>query len=356
MLNSFYKKKILLTGHTGFKGGWLAVALHALGAKVHGLALNPPEQHVLFSVVEGLFESDDRGDICNASLVARVVQEVMPDFVFHLAAQPLVMDSYIRPLETLHVNVVGMANVLDAVRRFAPMSNTVVVTSDKCYENRCWDYAYRESDHLGGHDVYSASKGAAELIAAAWRRSFFEGTEASGRIATARGGNVIGGGDFAQDRIVPDAVRAIRANETLILRNPAATRPWQHVVDCVFGYLKLGAWLSSVDAKKHAQERSFNIGPAASAEKSVEELVRQIFRNWPGKYTVCQSDNAPHEASRLRLANDKAAAVLGWRPCWGFEEAVERTVVWYKAWSAGASQKELLKIMEQQIQAVAEVS
>jgi CDP-glucose 4,6-dehydratase len=352
----FYSnKKIAVTGHTGFKGSWLTAAASLMGARVSGFSLNP-EHTELFEVSRRMLTADVRGDVRDRQAVANFLKVSKPDVVFHLAAQPLVRESYINPLGTLDTNVMGIANVLEAIRSHCPHAHCVVITSDKCYENRGWDYAYRESDHLGGRDIYSASKGAAEIVTAAWRRSFFESSEVTGRVATARGGNVIGGGDFSVDRIVPDAVRSIRAKKTLIIRNPRATRPWQHVVDCLFGYLKLGAWLSSADANKHLQERSFNIGPAASSEKSVEELVREIFRNWPGKYMVRQSDNAPHEASRLRLANDKASAVLRWRPCWGFEEAVSQTVVWYKAWSAGATQKELLKIMEQQIQAVAEAS
>ena len=248
-MKEFYQgKSVLVTGNTGFKGSWLTVWLKALGAEVSGFALEPEDGARLFRVVEGCLVRDFRGDMRDLSRVESAIEDTKPDLVLHLAAQALVRRSYEQPLETLTTNVVGTANLLDAVRRISPGSHCVIVTSDKCYENRGWDYAYRETDHLGGHDVYSASKGAAEIVVSSWRRSFFECENVPGRVATARGGNVIGGGDFSVNRIVPDAMRALSEGKPIGVRNPGATRPWQHVLDCLSGYLVLGAWLTGVEA------------------------------------------------------------------------------------------------------------
>lgn len=351
-LETVYRgKSALVTGHTGFKGSWLVLWLSQMGCEVTGLALDPkPEAEKLFNIVRPRLTGDYRADIRDATGVADVVCACKPHFVFHLAAQPLVIDSYRDPLNTVSTNVLGAANLLDAVRENAPSAHTVIVTTDKCYENREWPYSYRETDHLGGHDIYAASKASAEIITAAFRRSFFETHDVPGRVATARGGNVIGGGDYADNRIVPDMVRALSRNETVGVRNPQATRPWQHVLDCLSGYLTLGAWLDSTQADvENASERAFNFGPSSDCERSVRDLVSEVLQSWPGSWEDQSTPGTHHEASRLSIAIDLAAALLSWRPSWDFSETVCRTIEWYQAESSGSPDSELLKLMIAQI-------
>ncbi len=353
-LDSVYRgKRALVTGHTGFKGSWLTLWLSKMGCEVTGLALDPkPEAEKLFNIVRPELTGDHRLDICDAAGVADVVRSCKPDFVFHLAAQPLVIDSYRDPLTTVSTNVSGSANLLNAIRENAPQAHTVIVTTDKCYENREWPYAYRETDHLGGHDLYAASKAAAEIITAAFRRSFFESDDVPGRVATARGGNVIGGGDYADNRIVPDMVRALSKNEAVGVRNPHATRPWQHVLDCLSGYLTLGAWLSSDQANgENALQRAFNFGPTSDCERSVRDLVTETLRHWPGGWEDQSTPGAVHEASRLSIAIDLAASVLSWQPGWDFSQTVQRTVEWYRAESDGSNESDLRNLMISQIEA-----
>lgn len=355
MFDTFAGKRVLLTGHTGFKGAWLSLYLHRLGAKVSGFSLPPePCQEPLFRIVHEeptLMEHGDyRGNLLEPEVLRECVKEVQPDFVFHLAAQSLVRRSYRSPVETFGANVMGTAHLLDAVYHEAPESIVVVVTTDKCYENREWIYGYRETDPLGGRDPYSASKAAAELVTAAWRSSFFDQAGVVGRVATARAGNVIGGGDFAEDRIFPDLVRALSEGRPPGIRSPRSTRPWQHVLDCLTGYLWLARWLSGDNGPRGESARSFNFGPVFDSERSVANLVSECLRHWPGSWEDLSTPGAPHEAARLAVSSERANAVLGWRPRWGFETAVAETVRWYRAHTDGASAPALREMMLRQIE------
>ena len=338
----FYRgKRVLVTGHTGFKGSWLSLWLCELGASVTGLSLDPPTQPNLYEIVRGQvfakeIGEDGRGDIRDLGTVEHALENAAPEVVFHLAAQPLVRLSYEQPLETLASNVMGTAHVLEAIRRRGTACTVVIVTSDKCYENREWEFAYRENDPLGGHDIYSMSKAASELVAEAWRKSFFQATGGNGdiRMATARAGNVIGGGDFARDRIVPDAATALSEGKAVPVRSPGATRPWQHVIECLGGYLCLAARLATAEdgGERRRLESAFNFGPGPAANRPVSELVTEFLRHWPGGKWEDLSGRLgkqPHEAARLNLAIDKADAVLNWSPAWPFEETVRRTATWY---------------------------
>ena len=332
MFNGFYKgKRVLVTGHTGFKGGWLSLWLKRLEAKVWGLSLPPPTQPSFYDVIKPLaFAGDIQGDIRNLDLLLATVSEVRPDLVFHLAAQPLVRRSYAEPLETFLTNAVGTANLLEAVRRAERPCTLVIITSDKCYENREWEFAYRENDPMGGHDIYSMSKGAAELLCQAWNKSFFAPNPKLGPLATTRAGNVIGGGDYAEDRLVPDCVRALIEKKPILVRNPGAIRPWQHVLECSSGYLWLGARLAA--AGKHSPlAGGFNFGPGPAARHTVRNVVEEVLKHWPGQWVDGSGAGQPHEASLLTLAIDKACALLDWRPVWTFPEAIRQTITWYQA-------------------------
>lgn len=331
MFAGFYAgKRVLVTGHTGFKGGWLALWLNRLSAKVHGLSLEPPTFPNLYDTIRGrTFAAEYPCDVGNLKAVQAVVEKACPEVIFHLAAQPLVRRSYVRPIETLATNALGTANILEAVCRQELTCPIIVVTSDKCYENQNWDQGYRETDSLGGHDVYSMSKAAAELVVQAWRRSFFLPNPRLGNVATCRAGNVIGGGDYAEDRIVPDCVRALLDGRPIPVRNPHATRPWQHVLDCLSGYLWLAANL--VRADKHSPLAGpFNFGPGVQSNRTVKDLVQEILLYWPGKWENLGLPGAPHESSKLHLATDKAAVLLGWSSTWDFSESVRHMVAWYR--------------------------
>ena len=331
MFSHFYQgKRVLVTGHTGFKGGWLSLWLKHLGAEVHGLALPPEAECGIYSTAcAGVFASESMTDICDPAATTTAIHAVQPQVVFHLAAQPLVRLAYQQPVETIAVNVMGTMHVLDALRKLAqPPQSIVVVTSDKCYENMGWPYGYREVDPMGGHDPYSASKGACEILVSSWRRSFC--AQGSPRLATARGGNVIGGGDWAADRIVPDCMRALDAGVAIDLRNPQATRPWQHVLDCLSGYLWLGAKIAT-DQNYEALCSGMNFGPSQSCVKTVRALVEEALRHRAGTWRDKSDCNAPHEAKFLQLAIEKAATLLGWHPVWDFSTTVKHTMEWYAA-------------------------
>lgn len=330
-------KRVLLTGHTGFKGSWLSLWLEALGAEVYGLALAPDTAPSLFDQL-GLAQMPGHalGDIRAPETVAARVAETAPDIVFHLAAQPLVLCGYRAPLETWASNVMGTAHVLDALRAAERRVAVLCITTDKVYENREWVHAYREPDRLGGHDPYSASKAACELVIDSYRRSCFAGGPV--RVASARAGNVIGGGDWAKNRILPDLARARAAGEALAVRNPAAVRPWQHVLDPLAGYLMLAEALWE---GRPAAGSAFNFGPDPAEQRSVRELVGTALRHWPGNWRDASDPDAPHEAGRLSLATDKARALLGWAPRWGFAEAVARTMEWYRGVHEGADARAL---------------
>lgn len=331
MFGNFYTgKRVLVTGHSGFKGGWLALWLNHLGASVWGLGLQPPTSPNFYELIrDRIFEGEINCDIRQAKPLLEAIQRINPDLIFHLAAQALVGRSYAEPLETLETNVLGTAYLLDSIRQLGLSCALVVVTSDKCYENRQWDFGYREIDPLGGHDVYSMSKAAAELVAQSWRRAFFLPNTRLGNLATARAGNVIGGGDYAQDRLVPDCIRALLANQPIPVRNPLATRPWQHVLDCLSGYLWLGARLAQTD-KNSPLASGFNFGPGPQANRSVAELVQEILSLWPGQWLDASNAQAPHEAKSLNLTIDKAASLLQWTPNWDLREAIHHTIAWYK--------------------------
>ncbi len=290
------------------------------------------------------------GDIRGPVAIRDLVAEVRPEFVFHLAAQPLVRLSYREPIETYAVNVMGTAHLLDAVRLAGSPCSVVAVTTDKCYENREWVHSYREEDPMGGYDPYSSSKGAAELVVAAYRRSFFSSPSSPVRLASARAGNVIGGGDWAEDRIVPDCIRALGSEQKIIVRNRRATRPWQHVLEPLSGYLTLAAALGGESERSLTTNHqsvhlrsAFNFGPNLDSNRSVGELVTEILVNWPGQWVDQTDPDAPHEATLLNLATDKAYHLIGWRPRWDFEPTIARTVEWYRAIATGTDAAELTR-------------
>jgi CDP-glucose 4,6-dehydratase len=326
-------KRVLLTGHTGFKGSWLALWLLELGAVVTGFSLPPETDPNLFSQLGLESRLDHRlGDIRDSALVAELVQELQPEVVLHLAAQPLVRRSYAEPSATWATNVMGTLHVLEALRALHRPCTAVMVTTDKVYRNNEWLYGYREVDPLGGHDPYSSSKAAAELAIASWRSSFCgNGPYQTShlRLASARAGNVIGGGDWAVDRIVPDAMRALAGGAPIGVRNPSATRPWQHVLEPLGGYLLLAERLhTAADPPELAS--SFNFGPQLEANRSVRQLVEEALVHWPGAWEDQSDPAAPHEASLLHLVIDQAHHQLGWSPRWDFATTVDRTVCWYR--------------------------
>ena len=343
MLRENYNgRRVLITGHTGFKGSWLALWLHQLRANVSGLALAPEAGSKLFDSL-GLSQKLDHhlGDIRDAGLVDSVVAQTRPEIVFHLAAQPLVRLSYSQPVETWNTNVMGTIHVLEAVRKLESPCAVVAITTDKVYENNDAGRSFAETDPLGGHDPYSSSKAGAEIAIQSWRRSFF-GTTNPVALASTRAGNVIGGGDFATDRIVPDAIRAMSAGESVWVRNPGSTRPWQHVLEPLFGYLLLGAQMDQAlrlnnSTRRSILESSWNFGPALESVRPVHDLINLVTTRWPGGRWHHSADaKAAHEARLLALDPAKAARELGWQPRWTFEQAVNTTVDWYHAVHQGA--------------------
>ena len=329
-LDRFAGRRVLVTGHTGFKGSWLSLWLHHLGAQVVGFSLPATSPGMHEVVRPGTFEAEVFGDVRDAAAVGGAVHAARPDIVFHLAAQALVRQSYSDPVGTFEVNALGTVRVLEAVRAARLACPVVLVTSDKCYENRGWEWGYREGDPLGGHDVYSMSKAVTELVAQSWRNCFFSTDARLGPVATVRAGNVIGGGDYAADRIVPDCVRSLLAGGAIPVRNPLATRPWQHVLDCLSGYLWLGGLL--MDPRRDARlANAFNLGPDAHSNRPVAALVSEFLRHWPGEWRDESRADAPHEASFLHLDTDRAAQWLGWFPTWRFADAVRETARWYRA-------------------------
>ena len=326
---------MLVTGHTGFKGSWLSIWLHMLGARVTGYALPPDHEPSLFEHCElGRYVDDVVGDIRDVDELERVLRETRPALVFHLAAQPLVRRSYREPLDTLSTNVMGTAHVLEGMRGVDSIRGGVFVTSDKCYENREWNYAYRERDALGGWDPYSASKGAAEIVIASYRRSFFE-QEGAPVIASARAGNVIGGGDWSEDRIIPDCARALATGYPLSVRHPTAVRPWQHVLEPLAGYLILG---SQILRGNRAVGDAWNFGPAPEDADSVAAVVEAFMDRWgTGEWIACSpaGEAAVHEAGTLRLDCTRAHCQLQWRPVYELTHAISETADWYREFYMG---------------------
>jgi len=331
---NFKGKRIFLTGHTGFKGSWLALWLHRLGAKIYGYSLPPPTQpsNYVLSSISDVMTCEWLHDIRNSDLLREAIKMAQPEVVFHLAAQPLVRYSYQKPLETFDINVMGTASLLEALRDYGKPCAVICITTDKCYENREQHEGYRETDPMGGHDPYSASKGAAELLIAAYRRSFFNPANVSEhgvQIASARAGNVIGGGDFAQDRIVVDLVKALHEGRTLEVRNPRAIRPWQHVLEPLSGYLSLANKMLSEPSAQWCE--GWNFGPRQESEKTVGELVDAFIRVWgTGAWRDVSHPNQLHEAGILKLNTEKASRKLNWHPTWTFDTMLAHTAQWYQ--------------------------
>ena len=334
MFDQFYKdKKVLVTGHTGFKGSWLSQWLLMLGAEPYGYSLEPETESSLFRQL-GLDKqmSYQIDDIRDRQAIERAIIEQQPDVVFHLAAQPIVRLSYRQPESTYETNVMGTVNLLGALRRLNKPCSVVVITSDKCYENKEWLFGYREGDRLGGHDPYSSSKACVEIAVESFRQSFFRShLNHYISLATARAGNVIGGGDWALDRIVPDSIRALSRGDAICVRNPRATRPWQHVLEPLSGYLLLAQHIypGQEDVADHKCS-AYNFGPSVDSNIDVETLVERILTHWPGTWEDVSDPNAPHEAHLLHLNTDKAWHCLRWRPVWDFETTVTNTVKWYR--------------------------
>jgi CDP-glucose 4,6-dehydratase len=337
-VDSFWRdKKVFVTGHTGFKGSWLTLWLKALGARVTGYALAPDTSPNLFDLARvGDGVESIIADIRDRQRLLSAIKSAAPEIVIHMAAQPLVRASYVNPVETYETNVLGTVHLLDAIRHVTGVRSVVIVTTDKCYENREWEWGYRENEAMGGYDPYSSSKGCAELVTAAYRKSFFNPSTYSTHgvaIASARAGNVIGGGDWAADRLIPDIMRAITKGETVNIRNPHAIRPWQHVLEPLSGYLVLAEGLYS-EGIRHAE--AWNFGPNDSDAQPVQAIVERLTAQW-GDDARWQLDGGdhPHEATYLKLDCSKARSRLGWRPRWSLDRALDEIVAWYKAAARG---------------------
>ena len=343
---SFWQdKKVFLTGHTGFKGGWLSLWLSSMGARVTAFAIEPNTSPSFFRTcrVEELLEKSHFGDIRDLQLLQAAMQEAQPEIVIHMAAQPLVRYSYNHPVETYATNVMGTVHVLECIRLLNTVKSAVMVTSDKCYENKEWVWGYRENEPMGGHDPYSNSKGCAELVTSAYRASYFT-KERSVAIASARAGNVIGGGDWSEDRLIPDAIKAFENNQALIIRNPLATRPWQHVLEPLSGYLILA---QSLYEDGNAFASGWNFGPKEDDVRSVQSLVELLIEKWGNSVSWKLQKNAqPHEAQALQLDCSKARQYLGWVPRWSLEQAIEKITDWQRAFQ---SQKNMQDFSLQQI-------
>jgi CDP-glucose 4,6-dehydratase len=342
-------RKVFVTGHTGFKGSWLSLWLQQLGAQVTGFALDPPTSPSLFAsarVAGGM--TDLRGEVRDLRQVQVAVAAHQPEIVFHLAAQPLVRQSYAQPVETFAANVMGTVHLLEAARQTESVRAVVAVTSDKCYENKEWLWGYREGEPMGGHDPYSASKGCAELVAAAYRRSYFAGAGCRAGIATARAGNVIGGGDWALDRVVPDAVRALTQGLPFVARRPASVRPWQHVLEPLRGYLTLAERLCS---EPHEYGEAWNFGPRDEDAVPVADLLERFVGHWgSGRWQAEPALNGPHEAKLLRLDSAKAHHRLGWHLALELDEAIQMTADWYRQVCGGAPAFDVRELTCQQIE------
>lgn len=347
----FYReKRVLVTGDTGFKGAWLTQWLHLLGADVKGVGLPPESGQLIFDILLGDWPNHIDLDVRDLRSLTEVFESHSPNIVLHLAAQSLVRKSYQIPAATVTTNVAGTANVLEAARHIAKRQpcNVVIVTSDKCYANDGSGRRFRESDPMGGHDVYSASKGAAELIVSSWRASFAAAHDTNLRIASARAGNVIGGGDRSEDRIMPDAIDSLTSSEPIAVRNPSAVRPWQHVLEPLSGYLALGCAIDETESARSA----WNFGPDPASERTVAELCDAVILAWgSGSWIDVSSGDQPTEASVLRLSNEKARSGLGWSPVWDFSTTVDRTVEWYKMAVNGADRDTLFELTRSQIEA-----
>lgn len=335
--NPWAGRRVLVTGHTGFKGGWLSLWLHQLGAEVTGFALPAPTDPSFFEQTR-LAELIDHveGDVRDAGALDEVVARCRPEVVFHLAAQPLVRYSYAEPVETYATNIMGTVHVLDACRRVPGVEAVVCITTDKCYENREWVWPYRENDPVGGHDPYSSSKGAAELVIAGYRRSFFQNDGPA--VASVRAGNVIGGGDWAQDRLIPDIMRALLAGERPLIRAPGSIRPWQHVLEALSGYLLIAERLLQGD---RAVATAYNFGPADEDARPVSWVVEQMLSQWGTEGWERPVGEQPHEAQLLKLDCSKARGELGWRPAFRLDQALAKVIEWHRHVADGKDARDI---------------
>jgi len=342
LLQTYKGKKVLITGHTGFKGSWLSIWLHNLGADVVGISLDPKSNKDNFVLSKiGKKIRDYRADIRELSIIEEIIEIEKPEILFHLAAQPIVLDSYDNPVYTFETNVMGTVNLLEAFRKSTSLQTGVFITTDKCYENIEKDYSYKETDPMGGHDPYSASKGASELVISSYRRSFFQNSEK--KIASSRAGNVIGGGDWAPFRIIVDIINAIEKEETIEIRNPHATRPWQHVLEPLGGYLLLGAKM--ISEKKF--DEAWNFGPEKENIVSVKELLNKTIVNYgKGEWKDISDKKKLHEAKLLSLDITKAKNKLGWSPLFGLDQTIAFTVDWYKRYK----KEDVFNLCTQQIE------
>lgn len=326
-LDKYKGKRVLITGHTGFKGSWLSLILSEAGALVLGYALDPEQKDDHYNLIKVADKiTDVRNDLRDYETLRRTVIEFQPEIVFHLAAQAIVLESYRIPRETFEINIQGTANILECCRNCPSVKSVIIVTSDKCYDNKEWIWGYRENDRLGGFDPYSASKACAEMVTDSYIKSFGDKLG----IASIRAGNVIGGGDWAVNRIVPDCVKALMRGDNIVIRNPLSTRPWQHVLDPLYAYAKLAMALLE-DREKYGG--AWNVGPKQTSMRSVKELVDNIIACWgSGKWVLDHQAGAPHEARALFLDTTKVYNELKWQPVWDFETSVEMTVRWYKSY------------------------
>ena len=347
--NFWRGKRVFLTGHTGFKGSWLTLWLLRLGAEVCGYSLKPENKESLFEQLKlnKTLYSDNNGlihnnfqDIRNFNKLEECIKNFQPDIVFHLAAQPLVRKSYLEPLDTWQINVQGSLNLLEALKSLNSFCSVVMITTDKVYLNKNWDFGYRENDKLGGHDPYSASKAAAEIAIDSWRSSFCGlsnyQTPNLG-ISTARAGNVIGGGDWAKDRIIPDSIKSLIDGEPILVRSPLSIRPWQHVLEPLSGYLILAQRIFEENSFYSCLTSPFNFGPNFEGNRNVKELINEIFKYWPGEYKDLSDENSVYESKKLTLQIEKANNLLNWYPRWSFTQSVRNTINWYKSVNDGKS-------------------
>lgn len=337
-------RSVFLTGHTGFKGGWIAYLLSEFGACVHGYALDPPAEPNFFTEtnLRERLASSNIGDIRDLGLLDKAIKQSKPEIIIHMAAQPLVRESYTTPVDTFSANVMGTVNLLEVSRRAGTVKAVVNVTSDKCYDNKEWIWPYRETDRLGGHDPYSASKACAEIVAAAYRSSFL--SDADINLASVRAGNVIGGGDWATDRLIPDFLRALDVGTTLKIRSPNAVRPWQHVLEPLSGYLMLAERLCE---QGESFADAWNFGPNEEDARPVSWILTQLCARIPSARWESEKMKHPHEAGLLKLDSSKARAHLGWAPRWNLEAALKNTVEWHQAWRNG---EDMMAFSSKQIQ------
>jgi len=355
LFNNFFKnKKVLVTGHTGFKGSWLSIWLNELGADVTGYALDPKTGQDNF-VVSNLSEkiNDVRGDIRDFDKIMKVINNYQPEVIFHLAAQPLVRESYRSPRYTYETNVMGTVNIFEGVKQSNSVKILVNVTSDKCYKNKEWIWSYRENEELGGYDPYSSSKACSELVTAAYQQSFFNPNNFSEHqvaVASVRAGNVIGGGDWSEDRLIPDCIRALKNNQVIKVRNPDSTRPWQHVLEPLFGYLKL-AWKLRIEPKKYIG--AWNFGPTNHEKITVGQIVDLLIDNWGnGSWESFSKKTDKHEANLLSLDVTKAIKYLDWKPIFSIRESIQATIEWYKKYPTLSSYQICLEQIKKYIKSV----